>query len=84
MEETFLNIFQQLAFPVAVSVVLFVVVFYLIKENKQQQKEFIQNLQQTNKDLVSVISENTKAINRFSTLIIKFQEQVKKLEEIKK
>mgnify|MGYP003296233404 CR=1 FL=1 len=95
MEETFLTIFQQLAFPVAVSVVLFVFVFYLMKAQKKQQEEYIKNLQeqqneyiqslkQTNSNLVAIISDNTKAFNRFSTLMIKQQEQVKKLEEIKK
>ena len=81
VEESVINIFQSLAFPVAVCVVLFGIVFYLIKENKKQQQEYIEFIQKSNQNLIQALAENTKAYNRFSSLMLDINKQLKKLEE---
>lgn len=76
------NIFQNLAFPVAVCVVLFCVLIYFfkkiieiireaIKQVTAERQEHLEHLKTVNVELTKVIAENTAAFNRFSTILNK-------------
>lgn len=76
------NIFQNLAFPVAVCVVLFAVLIYFfkkiieiireaIKQVTAERQEHLEHLKTVNVELTKVIQENTAAFNRFSTILNK-------------
>ena len=76
------NIFQNLAFPVAVCVVLFCVLIYFfkkiieiireaIKQVTDERQEHLEHLKTVNVELTKVIAENTAAFNRFSTILNK-------------
>lgn len=78
------NIFQNLAFPVAVCIVLFYVCFLTIKKENTQNEEFIKQalktqeqhtnyLQNQNARLATIIKENTKAFNMLCTLLEYFK-----------
>ena len=76
------NIFQNLAFPVAVCVVLFCVLIFFVKKSvemirevinriTEERKEHLEHLKSTNIELTKVIQENTSAFNRFSSILNK-------------
>ena len=78
----FVNIFQNLAFPVAVCVVLFAVLIYFfkkiieiireaIKQVTAERQEHLEHLKTVNVELTKVIQENTSAFNRFSSILNK-------------
>lgn len=80
MEETTVSIFQNLAYPVAVSVVLFLCVIWfgrkLLDEMKIREKnnavlttQYIEHLQNANSALVKALSDNTDALARFSRIL---------------
>lgn len=101
MEADFINIFQSLAYPVAVSVLLFAAIGYfskkLLEDMKQREVEniklrdkFIEYLQDTQKQLTTVINENaiaykenavafketSMAINKFSIILEKIEKKM--------
>jgi len=72
METDFINVFQSLAYPVAVSALLFAAIGYfskkLLEDMKQRELEnfklrdkFIEYLQETQRKLTTVINENATA-----------------------
>lgn len=76
------NIFQNLAFPVAVCCVLFCVLIYFfkkiieiireaIKQVTAERQEHLEHLKTVNVELTKVIQENTSAFNRFSSILNK-------------
>ena len=76
------NIFQNLAFPVAVCCVLFAVLIYFFKKIIEiireaimqvtaERKEHLEHLKSVNVELTKVIQENTAAFNRFSSILNK-------------
>lgn len=78
--EGLLDIFERLAFPVAVSVTLFAILIFfvkralgmistILKENEEKSKEYIEHLKSSNARLVSVVEENTDIIKKFSYLL---------------
>lgn len=69
----FLNLFQNIAFPIAVSVLLFWFLYQIVKREISQNdtamnliseanKKHIEDLQAQNLRLSNIISENTKAL----------------------
>ena len=88
MEETTFNIFQNLAFPIAVSAVLFVGGFYFAKKMLQEMHEreqsnlklrdqYIAYLQMANTELIGAIKENSTAFNNFSQTLDEFKKLLK-------
>jgi len=82
MDMDMVNIFQNLAFPVAVCVVLFAVLIFFVKKSiemfreviariAEERKEHLEHLKTTNVELTKVIQENTSAFNRFSGILEK-------------
>jgi sensor domain CHASE-containing protein len=82
------GIFQNLAYPVAVSVILFLAVFFIVKKmlaemqlreeaNTKLRDKYIEYLQKSNAELVSAINENSKAFNRFSQVLEKIERKLK-------
>lgn len=80
------SIFEQLAFPVAVCVILFVILFFFIKKalgmlteilkgNEQKQAEYVDYLKTSNAKLVSVVEKNTEAILKFSYVLEKLTKE---------
>lgn len=80
----FLNLFQNIAFPIAVSVLLFWFLYQIVKKEVNQNddamnliseanKQHIEDLQAQNLRLANIISENTKALSEntevFKTLM---------------
>lgn len=83
-----LEIFNQLAFPIAVCVVLFGILMYFVKHalkllsdmlkaNAETQKEHIAYLKESNARLVSVVEDNTKTIQKFSYVLEKYMQEKK-------
>lgn len=69
----FLNLFQNIAFPIAVSVLLFWFLYQIVKKEISQNdtamqiiseanKKHIEDLQAQNQRLSNIIAENTKAL----------------------
>jgi hypothetical protein len=69
----FLNVFENIAFPIAVSVLLFWFLYQIVKKEISQNdsamqiiseanKKHIEDLQAQNQRLSNIIAENTKAI----------------------
>lgn len=69
----FLSIFENIAFPIAVSVLLFWFLYQIVKKEIRQNdnamsliaeanKKHIEDLQEQNIRLSNIISENTKAL----------------------
>lgn len=80
------SIFEQLAFPVAVCVILFVILFFFIKKalgmlteilkgNELKQAEYVDYLKTSNAKLVSVVEKNTEAILKFSYVLEKLTKE---------
>lgn len=80
----FFNLFQNIAFPIAVSVLLFWFLYQIVKKEINQNdnamqliseanKKHIEDLQAQNLRLANIISENTKALSEntevFKTLM---------------
>ena len=76
------QIFENLAFPVAVGVILFCILFFFVKKalsmlteilkgNEQKQSEYVDYLKTSNAKLISVIEKNTEAIQKFSYVLEK-------------
>lgn len=80
----FLNLFQNIAFPIAVSVLLFWFLYQIVKKEifqndnamqliSEANKQHIADLQAQNLRLANIISENTKALSEntevFKTLM---------------
>lgn len=70
----FINLFQNIAFPIAVSVLLFWFLYQIVKKEISQNdtameliseanKKHIEDLQAQNLRLANIISENTKALS---------------------
>lgn len=75
-----ISIFQNLAYPVAVSVILFLCIIWFgrrmldeikAKEQKNAQliSQYIEHLQTANGALVKALTDNTDALTRFSRLL---------------
>lgn len=75
-----IDVFQNLAYPIAVSAILFFSIISFIKSflkeirerdrnNEQLRNEYISYLQKCNSELASSIKENTEALNRFSKIL---------------
>lgn len=86
--ENLIDIFDKLAFPVSVCVVLFCILMYFIKHalkmlsemlkaNADAQKEHIDYLKQSNARLVTVIEDNTDTIKKFSFILEKYMQEKK-------
>jgi hypothetical protein len=84
----FINIFQSLAYPVAVSVILFIAGGYFAKrilaqmheretENNKLRDQYIEYLQKSNAELTGAIRENATAFNRFSETLSDFKNVLK-------
>lgn len=69
----FLNLFQNIAFPIAVSVLLFWFLYQIVKKEicqndsamsliSEANKKHIEDLQAQNERLSNIITENTKAL----------------------
>jgi hypothetical protein len=82
------TIFEQLAFPVAVCVILFVILFFFIKKalgmlteilkgNEQKQADYVDYLKTSNAKLIAVIEKNTEAIQKFSYVLEKITDKEK-------
>lgn len=82
------SIFEQLAFPVAVCVILFVILFFFIKKalgmlteilkgNEQKQADYVDYLKTSNAKLIAVIEKNTEAIQKFSYVLEKITDKEK-------
>lgn len=82
------SIFESLAFPVAVCVILFCILFFFVKKalgmlteilkgNEERQKEYVDYLKSSNAELVSVVKKNTEAIVKFSFILEKITEDKK-------
>lgn len=80
------DIFQQLAYPVAVSVFLFAILAYftkralamlnnILKESETKQREYVEYLKESNARLVSVVEDNTAIIKKFSFLMEKYMKE---------
>lgn len=74
------EIFQNLAFPVAVCCILFgIVIFFakkiivavtsLIEQSNQERQNYIDYLQKSNAELATTIKDNTEAFKHFSLLL---------------
>lgn len=74
------EIFQNLAYPIAVSAILFLSLVSFAKNflkemrerdknNEQMRSEYINYLQKCNSELTCSIKENTEALNRFSKIL---------------
>lgn len=85
----FVNIFQSLAFPVAVCVVLFIAFGYFAKkimvnmEKREDQSiklrdQFIASLQQSNATLTEAVTKNAAAFDRLSEVLEKIEKKIKK------
>lgn len=79
--ESFANIFQNVAFPVAVCAVLFYALYYIIKMGirqnddalkivKEAQQQHLDYLQRQNEKLAAIIADCTKALNE-NTIVFK-------------
>jgi hypothetical protein len=88
METEFVSIFQNLAYPVAVSVILFLIGGYFGKKilaqmherevaNAKLRDQYIDYLQKANTDLTSAVRENATAFNNFSKTLEEFKEVLK-------
>ena len=88
METEFVSIFQSLAYPVAVSVILFIAIGYFAKkmleyikkheeENNKLRDQYIAYLQKANAELIGVVKENTVAFNSFSIVLEKIEKKLK-------
>ena len=87
--ENLLDIFERLAFPVAVSVTLFAILIYfvkralamistILKDNETRQKEYIDHLKTSNAKLVAVVEDNTEIIKKFSYLLERYMKSENK------
>ena len=76
----YIDIFQNLAFPVAVCCVLFGIMVYfgkksigiitdMMKRSETERQAYTDYLQRSNAELVSTIKENTQAFRRFSKVL---------------
>jgi len=92
MEESFINIFQTLAYPVAVSILLFFAIGYSSKkmwedvhkredENLKLRDKFIEYLQDSHSKLTSVINENAAAAKETAIAINRFSVILEKIEK---
>lgn len=86
--ENLIDIFDKLAFPISVCVVLFGILMYFIKHalkmlsemlktNAAEQKEHVEYLKESNAKLVSVIEDNTDTIKKFSFILEKYMQEKK-------
>lgn len=86
--ENLLDIFDKLAFPVSVCVVLFAILMYFVKHalkmlaetlkaNAAEQKEYVAYLKESNARLVSVVEDNTETIKKFSYVLEKYMQEKK-------
>lgn len=84
METEAVSIFQNLAYPVAVSVILFLAVGYFGKKillemheretsNTKLRDQYIDYLQKANSELTSAVRENATAFNNFSKTLEDFK-----------
>jgi flagellar biosynthesis/type III secretory pathway M-ring protein FliF/YscJ len=87
METEFVGIFQSLAYPVAVSVILFMAVWFGAKSvladirrreeaNTKLRDQYIQFLQEAHVKLTAAIEQNSTAFNRFSQTLQKLEKQL--------
>ena len=92
MEDTTISIFQNLAYPVAVSVVLFLCVIWfgrkLLDEMKIREKnnavlttQYIEHLQNANSALVKALGDNTDALARFSRILEVIEHKLMEIEK---
>lgn len=76
----YIDIFQNLAFPVAVCCILFGIMVYfgkkcisivtnIMKQSELERQTYTDYLQRSNAELVSTIKENTQAFRRFSKVL---------------
>ncbi len=85
------GLFQNLAFPIAVCIVLFYVCFLTIKKENNQNEEFIKQalktqeqhtnyLQNQNTRLASIIEDNTQAFKQLCCLLDYFKQKEKEMQ----
>jgi len=89
MQET-VSVFQNLAYPVAVSVILFIAFGIFARKimnemhereeaNNKLRDQYIDYLQKSNAELTSAIRENATAFNRFSETLADFRSVLREL-----
>ena len=89
--DNYLELFQNLGFPIAVCVVLFTIIIFFFKKVMavleqimhnidSERKAHIDYLQQTNKELAAIISKNSDALNRFSGLMALLSKKIDKID----
>lgn len=85
----YIELFQNLGFPIAVCVVLFSIQIYFFKKTiaiiedmmqkiQEERKQNNDYLQSSNKELSQVISRNTDTLARFSGLMVIVSKLIKK------
>lgn len=90
----FINLFQNIAFPIAVSVLLFWFLYQIVKKEISQNdtameliseanKKHIEDLQAQNLRLANIISENTKALSENTEVFKTLMELLKFLQNQK-
>ena len=81
------SIFQNLAYPIAVSVILFIAVAWLARKNDETAKknneennrlrdQYISYLQSANAELTKAVKENATAFNRFSQVLERIENKI--------
>ena len=90
----FLNLFQNIAFPIAVSVLLFWFLYQIVKKEISQNdsamsiiseanKQHIADLQAQNLRLSNIIAENTKALSENTQVFKALMELIKFIQHTK-
>ena len=90
----FLNLFQNIAFPIAVSVLLFWFLYQIVKKEISQNdsamsiiseanKQHIADLQAQNLRLSNIIAENTKALSENTQVFKALIELIKFIQHTK-
>ena len=90
----FLNIFENIAFPIAVSVLLFWFLYQIVKKEISQNdsamsliseanKKHIEDLQAQNLRLSNIIAENTKALSENTQVFKALMDLIKYIQHTK-
>lgn len=90
MEETVIHIFESLAYPIAVSVVLFLAIGSFAKKmladihsreesSQKLRDQYIAYLQMANVELTGAVKENATAFNKFSAVLEKLERTISRI-----
>ncbi|MBQ3658315.1 MAG: hypothetical protein II956_15975 [Bacteroidales bacterium] len=93
METEFVSIFQSLAYPVAVSVILFLAIAFCSKkmledyhkrddEAAKLREQYIQYLQMNHIELTAAVRESSSAIKEITQAINRFSMVLEKIETL--